>query len=383
MSSYFHTAAYLLTQALGVIAIIIVVRFGKGTLGVGWIAGVLLVQGWGATLFTLVTPTLSSRVWTASVIEGLKGGSKGLAVALGLAVLMFSLPRSEEWVTAASNLTAPWTMWFLAIGAFRAFAQVLSTFLVRDQRHSWMHRFQLPGRFMEGGVVVGSAYLGNPYIFAAGWAIYPIAQLAALGMHPWRLREGSKREVQQSEEQGHGRTLGERVATLCCLISDLIVPTVWMRLGGEITFLAYRAITSALSYAVLLPRYWHVVASLQKRQVSHQMTLFVVVVSLIVALISEVGTDAIPANIIGLSMIPLILNAVGANRFSSVRQDCLHRGDLLAPAAAILGGRMAELALLVVIAWMAPSMKGAEILAYSAFAVSTLVLVKVSKRGGQ
>jgi hypothetical protein len=157
---------------------------------------------------------------------------------------------------------------------------------------------------------------------------------------------------------------------------DLAMPTLWLQVGGAAAFVAYRAIAAALSNSALLPRYWFVVVSPSRRARGESARLFFVsfLSAFFLASVFLWGTDAVPIELILWSSIPLLINSLAVPSFSRMRQKCLNRGQIIQPAVAMIIGRLAEIALLLLFVGTKILPNAGVVVAYSGFALSAPAL---------
>lgn len=368
-SKAIYALLYAGNQALAVLTTILVIRYGKDTFGLTWSLGALLTLGWGATMFGLLAPSLSSRIWSTSLRTGIELSLRNLLRGALVVSLLCLMPLSADHLVALSGISKPWILIFGFIGLVRSYAQVMSTLSIRLARHHRVLSHQLVGRILEVGLATGGCLLGEPALLVLAWLIYPLSQ-TILFIGEWRqYRNLLVPEVTSDYRRLTGLTLVASQAF------DLIMPTLWLRMGGETIFIAYRAITAALANSALLPRYWYIVATPSLTDRSGPTLIVVgVILTFLLSAVFQLGTGAVPINVILWSSIPLLINSLVMPTFSKMRQACLNQGELVPPAAAIIAGRLSEILLLLIFSSIKALPSGGVVIAYTGYAVSTPVL---------
>lgn len=364
-------------QGLALLTTVFVIRYGQHSLSLPWVLGALLTLGWGVTLFGIVGPTLAARLWSASRREGMAAVTWTLTIAAaGLIAISLSHSAGAMLVDLA-GLPLPWLLVFVMLGLLRACAQTLSTFSIRHGRHERVLRFQLAGRLVEIVLAVVAGIGGLAWLLILAWAAYPLAQLLLLVLEWSDYADASATAAATSDR---------RMVWLASAIgqaSDLILPTTWLRLGGEETFVAYRAVTAALANSMMLPRYWYALSPDKPRDggVGGGLLVAMIFTTLILATAFQFGSNAIGWEIFVWSLVPLLVVGLSTPYFSRLRQICLNNGQLLPPALALGIGRLAELAALL-IAVGGGFASGSVIVAYSAFGASAPALYYLYRRNG-
>lgn len=370
-----YALLYAGNQALALLTIIVLIRYGQHTLTLPWVLGAMLTLGWGSTLYGMAGPTLAARLWSAPRRRGFAACTRVLAAACGLLFVAGLWPGAGALLADLSGISMSWLVLFVALGLLRAHAQVLSTFSVRHGRHARVLRFQLVGRTIEIALALAAGLGGNVWLLVLAWLAYPAAQLLLLAFE-WR--EYQDPSVAAPDAGGGSRAW---IAAMISQAFDLVMPTVWLRQGGAEVFVAYRAVSSALANSIMLPRYWYVLSPDKPRDGKVGIGLLgpVLVATLTLSVVFQLGSNAVPWDVFVWSLIPLLINGTAMPSFSRLRQLCLNQGKLVPPALAMVAGRLTELAALLLVArgGLAP---GAAIVAYTGFAVCAPALYYLHRR---
>lgn len=369
-SNVLYTLLYLGNQFLAVLSTILVIRFGKDAFTLSWSLGVILALGWGATMFGLLNPPMASRIWSASSLSGLRQCLRTLLMGLSLIILCGLIPISAHWLSSLAGISPLWVVLFVSTGLVRACTQLLSTFSIRMGRHAQTLRYQLPGRVFELIFVVWGCMTASPLLLVIAWLIYPLAQVM-LVMTEWHHYHDFA--VPTETKKDDKNTL---IATVASQGFDLLMPTLWLKIGGESVFIAYRSVTAALANSALLPRYWYVVVA-PAVHVNRSGAWAVVVVLLSTLVLSaafQYGTGAVSHDFVLWSIIPILMNSLGIPAFSRMRQNCLNQGRLIPPSIAIIVGHLGVIMLLFLLVGNKALPVGALILAYTGFALCTPAL---------
>lgn len=361
---------FLGNQALAVLTTILFIRFGRDAFTLTWCLGVLLTLGWGNAGYGLLDPSFTARIWSARVAEGLRMAIRLLLLSVGGFALICIVPWSRQKILQFSGLSLEWTVLFVLIGFIRSLAQVLNTYALRQGRHAEALMGQVPGRLLEVGLVVLACFLRQPLLFIAAWLAYPLSQFLIF-FRERKLYEALP-AVEQSSRDSSRVSWGVSVAGR---IFEMALPTIWLRVAGDAVFVAYRSASAALSNSVLLPRYWYVIVSPDKKSKSGiLLPVVVVVASLFIAATFQIVTDAVSHDLVLLSLVPLVLNSAFMPYFSRWRQRCLLRGHVLPPALAAIAGCMGEISLLLLLKYVFSVPSGLLILAHAGLSVSVPVL---------
>lgn len=367
---------FLGNQALAVLTTILFIRFGKDAFTLVWCLGVLLTLGWGTAGYGLLDPSFAARIWSARVAEGLRITIRLLILSAAGVALICVVPWSRQQITELSGLSIEWTVIFVFIGLGRAAAQVLNAYTLRQGRHAGALMWQIVGRSIEISLVLLACYLRQPSLLIAAWLAYPISQLLIF-FQERKLYEMLPAVEQSSRDSG-------RIAWIVSVVGrifEMVLPTIWLRLAGDTVFVAYRSAAAALSNSVLLPRYWYVIVSPdRKSQSGILLPVVVVAVSLAIAATFQIVTDAVSHDLLLLSLVPLILNSAFMPFFSRWRQQCLLRGHVLPPALAAIAGCLGEISLLLLLKYVFSVPPGVLILAHTGLSISVPVLRVAMKR---
>ncbi|TKT72409.1 hypothetical protein YH63_013765 [Afipia massiliensis] len=363
-------------QALAVFTTILFIRFGKDAFTLTWCLGVLLTLGWGNAGYGLLDPSFAARIWSARVAEGLRIAVRLLMLSVMGFALICIVPWSRERIIELAGLSVEWTVLFVLIGFVRAFAQVLNTYTLRQGHHAGALMWQIVGRLAEIGVVLLACYLRQPSLLIAAWLAYPISQLMIF-FRERKVYETLPVVTQSSRDSGRAAWIVSVVGR----IFEIVLPTIWLRVAGDAVFVAYRSIAAALSNSVLLPRYWYVIVSPDKKSQSNiLLPVVVVIASLLIAAMFQIVTDAVSHDLLLLSLGPLVLNSAFMPFVSRWRQQCLLRGHVLPPAFAAIAGCLGEIALLLLLRYIFSVPTGLLILAHAGLSLSVPVLHLAMKR---
>jgi hypothetical protein len=372
----FYVLLFLGNQALAVLTTILFIRFGKDAFTLVWSLGVLLTLGWGTAGYGLLDPSFAARIWSARVAEGLRIAVRLLMFSVAGFALICIIPWSSERIIELAGLSVEWTVLFVLIGFVRAFAQVLNTYTLRQGHHTGALMWQIGGRLIEIGLVLLACCLRQPSLLVAAWLAYPLSQFLIF------FRERKLYEVLPVIEQSSRDS--DRVAWIVSVVGrvfEIILPTIWLRVAGDAVFVAYRSIAAALSNSALLPRYWYVIVSPDKKsQSSMLLSVVVVTVSLVIAATFQIVTDAVSHDLLILSLVPLVLNSAFMPLFSRWRQRCLLRGHVIPPALAAVAGCLGEISLLLLLKYVFSVPPGLLILAHTGLSISIPVLRLAMKR---
>jgi hypothetical protein len=370
-----YSVLYAGNQGLALLTTVLLIRYGQHSLGLAWVIGAILTLGWGTTLYGMFGPTLSARIWSEPRWPCLVGCTQALVLAWGVVAAIWLWPASEPVLSDIAGLSISWLSVFVALGLFRAYAQVLSTLSVRHGQHARVLRFQLVGRTVEIFLALLVGLGGTDWILLLAWAAYPLAQVTLLAIE-WREYKDTPLDRVKTADNGR--------AWIVAMIGqgfDLVVPTVWLRFGGAEIFVAYRLMTAAISNSVMLPRYWYVlrVEKVRDGGVNIELQLAVIGVALAMSAVFQIGSNAVAWPLFAWSMLPVIINGAVMPYFSRLRQMCLNQGLLNQPILAIIAGRLAELMalMLFVLAGVASEV---SILAYAGFALCAPVLHLLYRR---
>lgn len=365
-----YAILYAGNQAMAVLTTILVIRYGKEAFGLSWILGALLVLGWGSVAYGVFAPTLSARVWSVPLRTGMWLSLRTLLLT-GLALVLLSLVHvSAQVLMELSKIDLTWLVVFGSLGLLRSYAQVMSTYSIRAGLHARILGYQLAGRILEIFFAVWGCLVGERLLLAFAWLIYPLAQTALF------VRDfASYRDLPVPEST----TESQKNAWLPTSISqtfDLAMPTLWLQLGGEFAFVAYRAISAALANSALLPRYWFIVfaPTLQNKEVSGIIYVLSFLSAFAMAAIFLWGTSAVSNDLVLWSVFPLLINSLVLPSFSRMRQYCLNQGWLVQPAFAIIIGRLTEAIILLLFYGLKIQPNTSVVLAYSGFALCTPAL---------
>ena len=367
---------FLGNQALAVLATILFIRFGKDAFTLTWCLGVLLTLGWGTAGYGLLDPSFTARIWSARVAEGLRIAVRLLLLSVAGFALICIVPWSRQGILQFSGLSLEWTTLFVLIGFMRSLAQVLNTYALRQGRHAEALMRQLPGRLLEICLILLACFLHQPTLLIFAWLSYPFSQFLIF------FRERKLYESLPSVEQG-SRDSGRAAWTVSVIgrIFEMVLPTIWLRVAGDAVFVAYRSASAALSNSVLLPRYWYVIVSPDKKsKAGILLPVVVVIVSLVIAATFQIVTDAVSHDLLLMSLVPLVLNSAFMPFFSRWRQRCLFRGHVLPPALAAIAGCLGEIVLLFLLKYIFSVPPSLLILAHMGLSISVPVLRFAMKR---
>jgi hypothetical protein len=335
--------------------------------------GALLTLGWGTTLVSVLAPSLPARIWTMPFRDGVGSSARVLAAGVAVCGLAAAVPDLSSRLAAFAAMERGWVTVFVGAGVVRGTVQVASTLLVRQGLHTPLITAQATGRALEMLGLLVSCQGSSPTIFVLAWLVYPVTQAVAL--HVLRPSRQGPSAAGHEEPVAPYPSRGGGAANFAALILELIVPTAWLRLGGDAAYVVYRAVSSAVGYVVLFPRYWYVVSgSARASRTGVRFALGVVIVSVAAAVAYQWVTGLVPVELIAVSVIPTVLNAGAAPHFSRLRQNCLQGGDVTSPALATAAGKITELSLLVLSGRVLSLSPKWMILAYSADALGALVL---------
>ncbi len=365
-----HALLYAGNQAVAVLTTVLVIRFGKEAFGLTWTLGAILVLGWGTVGYGMLAPALSARLWSIAPDRGLRLGTRTLLAGTAVLLPVIAVPRLTEALNGLAGIGLPWLPLFAFLGLLRGHAQAMSTFSIRSGRHGQVLRHQLAGRVLEILLATVGCLSAQPLLLAAAWAAYPLTQLLLL------LREWTDYKTLPATDGGTPPQPNAWLPTLASQGFDMAMPTLWLHLGGEAAFVAYRAVTAALANSALLPRYWYVVVSPGNRPKGEGAWIFIVsfIPAMALAAIFLLGTGSVSTEIILWSGVPLLINSLVTPAFSRMRQDCLNRGELIQPAVAVILGHLAEAALLFAFSAQTALPPACVLVAYSGYAVSALAL---------
>lgn len=362
-----YVALYLANQALAVATTLALVRYGQGAFSLSWCLGVLIAMGWGTTGYGLFDPSLAARAWTLPSREGLFSSLRlaGLS-AVALAVVC-TIPWSAATVSGLAGLSIEWVAAFVSVGIFRAFAQLLSTYSLRLGRHPFVAALQIAARLMEVGLVVAGCLLTQTNLLILGLLVYPAAQLVVFAVEAEDYKKLPISATQESNTRGW-------IISLVGRMLEMILPTIWLRVAGDTVFVAYKAVTSALGFSILLPRYWFVVVPPR-----HDLPVNGVAISALVlaASITTAGafqllTAAVPTVIFAWSLIPVVFNSLVMPAFSRWRQQMLRDGEIIPPAVVGIFACLVEAGMLAAIACAPFFSEGRFLVANLGFCMSFL-----------
>jgi hypothetical protein len=370
----YYTGAYLLNQGFAVVATILAIRLGKEAFTLEWVAGSLLALGWGASVFGMIAPALSARLWSLNFRTGLRESLVVFGIATFAVIALLQIPALLVKISSVNPIGMHWIAILTLCGALRSFTQGLTVFPIRGGFHTQTISFQLIGRLGEIVLIVLASLIGSKYLFIGAWCMYPAWQGLLLIMVPQGRIVENGLTVQTSHWHGHIISgLGQ--------VADLIVPSLWFSLGGAQVMVVYKAASSAVDNCALVPRYWFTIS--QKNLFGHNNQLimggFVVMAASVVFVVFTFASGAIPGSFIVFGMIAVFLNSIAAPSFSKIRQYLLNNGELVIPALAVLLARLVEatLLLLIVKAVCAPIMLA--IIAYAGFATRVAIIKSLMK----
>lgn len=368
-----NTLGHLFVQGLGVLAVAVAFR-PLGALPLEWVVGAMLALGWGNAAIGLVSPRFAADVWSRPagriVVVALRSAA---ACGLLLLVVVF-VPGLSNLASAASGVPA--SVWgpMVAIGTFRGISQITSTIAIRSADHRPAIAVQFAGRVLEMAGMVLALVESSPALFAAAWIAYPMAQNVLLAVR-WKIYP----DVAPSTESAERTDRSDFEINLAAGATDLVYPALWLWIGGAQTYIAFRALSAAISFAVLIPRYWYVVAGTAAAK-----TWYVSAYTISKAAVLAFGYLAIAGQLQDhkayLLLLPLLANSILTAEFSRLRQLHLRAGLVMEPALAGLVGRLLELALLLAIT----TLVAAEfaILAFSSQLISAILMIALARRRG-
>lgn len=370
-----YTFGYLVVLGLGVLTTAIAFRpFGALTLE--WIAGAMLALGWGSSAVGLLAPRLSSDIWSVPVNRTLWPALRCVIFVAVILAVASVVPAFSDIIDTACGLTIEYWRPLVAIGVFRGLSQVLTTLAIRAADHLRTIAIQFIARIAEIAFVLHALLDSNSTQFMMAWLVFPAAQMvfiAARWRHYARL---------QQPNAGSRATQAGHMATLTILASslvDMILPSLWLRLSNAHTYIIYRAMMAAISNAVLVPRYWYTVASVNKGS-GLQLVAFTTIASLVLSIGYLFVAHQLhqPADV--LFVLPLIVNSLGAAELSRLRQAALLAGMVEIPAFAMLIGVTFEALLLALLAYLAPG--PIAILAFSSMLVNFIAMRYLARARG-
>lgn len=172
------------------------------------------------------------------------------------------------------------------------------------------------------------------------------------------------------------------MATLTIFASslvDMILPSLWLRLSNAHTYVIYRAMTAAISNAVLVPRYWYTVAKVEKSK-GGGLIAFTTISSLALSTAYLFVAHQLQQPADFLFLLPLIVNSLGATELSRLRQAAMLAGLVDIPAVAMLIGVTCEALLLALLAYLAPG--PVAILAFSSMLVNFIAMRHLARARG-
>lgn len=338
-----YVALYLGNQALGVATTIAIIRFGQDTFSLTWCVGALVALGWGTTGYGLLDPSLSARIWSAPVYEGLRRSLQLLAGSLTVLGVVCLIPWTAGKVSYFSGIPIEWVAILSALGVFRACMQLIITYSLRLGRHHFVLGPQIAGRLIEIALVIWACVAGWKVLLIPALLAYPAGQLVVF------LAERRKYETLESK-QAQASDSRAWVISVIGRVLEMVLPTVWLRLGGEAVFVAYKSISAALSNSVLLPRYWYVITSPNKEGGSGTLVIGALVLfsSIGMAGVFQFLTAAVQPELFLWSLVPLTFNSLVIPFFSRWRQRLLLEGDIVPPAVVSVLACLIEACLLTV-----------------------------------
>jgi hypothetical protein len=368
-----NALGHLFVQGLGVLVVAVAFR-PLGALPLEWVVGAMLALGWGNTAIGLVSPRFAADVWSRPAERIVVVALRSAAACGALLLVVVFVPWLSDLASTASGV--PVWVWgpMAAIGTFRGLSQITSTIAIRNADHRPAIAAQFAGRVLEMAGVVLALLESSPGLFAAAWIVYPIAQNILLAVR-WK----SYPDVVPSIAPADGVNRSDFGTNLAAGVTDLVYPALWLWIGGAQTYITFRALSAAISFAVLVPRYWYVVAGTAAAK-----TRYVSAYTITTAAILAFGYLAIAGQLQDhagyLFLVPLLANSILAAEFSRLRQLHLRMGLVMEPALAGLGGRLVELALLIAITRFV----GAEfaILAFSSQLISAILMIELARRRG-
>lgn len=370
-----QTLGYIAILIASVASALVALRWGIPAFGSTWVLGALLTMGWGTTSLALLDPSLPARLWTIPYRDGARASWRSLAVGTGVCALVAVVPVLSNVVSAFAGTQAGWVLVFVWIGMARYAVQVMTTLLVRESLHNQLLVAQGIGRVAEIAWLGMSCWWSDTRMFVVSWLVYPGLQAFALVAARRQRGRPETTAAQRGCSWNRERASGELSNVVLSLL-DIVVPTLWLRLGGEAAYVVYRAMISAVGYVVLLPRYWYVVAesSAAAPRGTVRFALSVMAVSVTVAVGYQWLTRVVPVEAMLWAVIPVLFSSGSAPHYSRLRQGCLRRGDIASPAISAVAGRIAELLLLVLLAGAFRAPGHVTVLAYCGTAVSAVVL---------
>lgn len=368
-----HTVGYIAIQLGSVASSLVALRWGSAAFGSAWVLGAMLAMGWGATVMMLLTPALPARMWTIPFGQALRSSSAGLGASALVCALAVSLPPTSAIVSSLAGIGALWVLVFFLVGLIRHTVQVATTLIVRQGLHRPLLDWQGVGRGAEIVALGIGCRWPDVLLFCVAWLVYPALQLLALWLVPG-VRDPAPARGEPAEAVAGGA--GE-AANLASSVLDLVVPTLWLRVGGEAAYVAYRGMTAAVGYVVLVPRYWYVVVSTSLGTIRERrpyLAAATMALSLVGAFCYQWMSGLVPLDMMLWSAIPVLASAGSATMFSRLRQLCLQRGDITSPALATVAARVTEAALLMLFARVIGLGPHVIILAYCASALGAVLL---------
>jgi hypothetical protein len=368
---WLRTGGYVAIQLAGMAPMIALLRWGSGSFGLPFASTVILCLGWGSALFAMAAPALPSHAWSIGFAEFLRRGIAALLVAGALGAAALKVPFTSEWIATQANASMTEMSAFVALGALRSLGQTATTYSIRAERHGPLLATQAVGRLLEIALVTAACMSGESWLLAVGLAVYPLAQSTIL-------LGGRETRIGPSGQHGQN-SFGSFAANASAQLAEIAVPAAWLALGGPHVFVAYKIASAAMANTAMLPRYWYVVAGTTASAHS-------VLGGCLAGIVAVVACGALHwiSAVAGLamvawSMIPVAAGAFAAVGFSRLRQISLNAGDTVTPAVAVLGGRLAELAVLFAAASVASAASGWLILAAIAQPMSAFILHKAGK----